>query len=68
MKKRQSSFKVSNTIGFPPFFIVFVFFFIFCNVPCNLCDVTVFQVVRVVLLGKSQSDLRVVPNGNSSAG
>ena len=52
MKKRQNSFKVSNALCFPPFFIVFVLFFIFCSVPCNVCDVTVFQIVHVVLLGK----------------
>ena len=43
--------KSSTSIGFPPFFIVFVFFFIFCSVPCNVCDVTVVRVV-FVLLGK----------------
>ena len=55
MKKRQNSFKVSNTIGFPPFFIVFVFFFIFCSVPCNVCDVTVCSSCACCVVGQNPS-------------
>ena len=55
MKKRQNSFKVSTTIGFPPFFIVFVFFSIFCSVPCNVCDVTVCSSCVCCVVGQNPS-------------
>ena len=49
--------EVSNTIGFPPFFffIVFVFFFIFCSVPCNVCDVTVCLSCECCVVGQNPS-------------
>ena len=48
--------EVSNTIGFPPFFfIVFVFFFIFCSVPCNVCDVTVCSSCECCVVGQNPS-------------
>ena len=51
----EAEAKVSNTIGFPPIFIVFVFFFIFCSVPCNVCDVTVCSSCECCVVGQNPS-------------
>ena len=47
--------KFSTSIDFPPFFIVFVFFFIFCSVPCNVRDVTVCSSCVSCVVGQNPS-------------
>ena len=56
MKKRQNSFKVSNTIGFSPFFIVFVFFYIFFVVYPVMCVMLLFvQACACCVVGQNPS-------------
>ena len=53
----EAEAEVSKTIGFPPFFIVFVFFFIFCSVPCHVCDVTVCSSCECCVVGQNPSQI-----------